>query len=178
MVLNSLSCLLRCLSKGIENIYILAMLIYQLLKSEYPFCGKISLLYKILELHIFNNQLVGLCGACFVFNPVCDPIRLGCITFLNEIFCEPQFMEQMPGPARSLLACFGPTVWGIFFLLQNYGCLNHCTIAPQYFSPWHSEKHSNFVNVGILPNHINICVVWLFFFFPSIFTSHRLWELG
>ena len=44
------------------------MLIYQLLKSEYPFWGKISPFYKILELHIYNNQLVGLCGACFVFN--------------------------------------------------------------------------------------------------------------
>lgn len=48
------------------------MLIYQLLKSEYPFCGKISpfLKKKILEFHILNNQLVG------------------CITVLNEIFCE------------------------------------------------------------------------------------------
>ena len=71
MVSNLLSYLLQCLSKKIENIYILAMLIYQLLKSEYPFCGKISLFlfnYKILEFHILNNQLVGLCGACFVFN--------------------------------------------------------------------------------------------------------------
>ena len=106
MVSNLLSCLLRCLSKGIENIYILAMLIYQLLKSEYPFCGKIS----------------------------------------SSFF-------------------LGPIVWAIYFSLQNYGCLHRCTIAPLYFSPWHSENHSNFMNVEILPKHINICVVWLFFFF-------------
>jgi len=62
------------------------MLIYQLLKCEYPFCGKISSVYKILELHIFNNQLVGLCGACFVFNLVCDPTRIGSIMVLNGIF--------------------------------------------------------------------------------------------
>ena len=47
MVSNLLSYLLQCLSKKIENIYILAMLIYQLLKSEYPFCSKISSIYKM-----------------------------------------------------------------------------------------------------------------------------------
>ena len=74
------------------------------------------------------------------------------------------FLTWHPFPISSL---WFPLFWPLHEFLsffETIWCLHHCTIAPLYFSPWHSENHNNFVNLGILPNHINICVLWLFFF--------------